>query len=219
MEASEEELERLLNKRLNRMELVYDFVQERMKMKAELSFEEDDILVPEQKIPVHFDGSSGKELYINTSKIGLSRDRPKDELFTWIMEITEKKRQINQFLKACRRAIDKASQHLKGRAESFFGDEYKMDQFQVEDLSRKSKDWRQTSWQNSTSGLVDEAKFKEQYRNSRQKSEEGYCISYQKKYGSSGWMLSSVSVPVGICAILDLCSQNPEEVSSVRRLW
>lgn len=66
MEASEEELERLLNKRLNRMESVYDFVQERMKMKAELSFEEDDILVPEQKIPVHFDGSSGKELYINT---------------------------------------------------------------------------------------------------------------------------------------------------------
>lgn len=51
-------------------------------MKAELSFEEDDILVPEQKIPVHFDGSSGKELYINTSKIGLSRDCPKDELFT-----------------------------------------------------------------------------------------------------------------------------------------
>ena len=134
MEASEEELERLLNKRLNRMESVYDFVQERMKMKAELSFEEDDILVPEQKIPVHFDGSSGKELYINTSKIGLSRDCPKDELFTWIMEITEKKRQINQFLKAPRRAIDKASQHLKGRAESFFGDEYKMDQFQVEDL-------------------------------------------------------------------------------------
>ena len=78
MEASEEELERLLNKRLNRMESVYDFVQERMKMKAELSFEEDDILVPEQKIPVHFDGSSGKELYINTSKIGLSRDCQKD---------------------------------------------------------------------------------------------------------------------------------------------
>lgn len=162
MEASEEELERLLNKRLNRMESVYDFVQERMKMKAELSFEEDDILVPEQKIPVHFDGSSGKELYINTSKVGLSRDCPKDELFTWIMEITEKKRQINQFLKAPRRAIDKASQHLKGRAESFFGDEYKMDQFQVEDLEAEIERLETNVLENSTSGLVDEAKFKEQ---------------------------------------------------------
>lgn len=192
MEASEEELERLLNKRLNRMESVYDFVQERMKMKAELSFEEDDILVPEQKIPVHFDGSSGKELYINTSKIGLSRDCPKDELFTWIMEITEKKRQINQFLKAPRRAIDKASQHLKGRAESFFGDEYKMDQFQVEDLEAEIERLETNVLENSTSGLVDEAKFKEQIETVDKKVKKD-IVSHIRR---------STAVQVGCCLLL-----------------
>lgn len=192
MEASEEELERLLNKRLNRMESVYDFVQERMKMKAELSFEEDDILVPEQKIPVHFDGSSGKELYINTSKIGLSRDCPKDELFTWIMEITEKKRQINQFLKAPRHAIDKASQHLKGRAESFFGDEYKMDQFQVEDLEAEIERLETNVLENSTSGLVDEAKFKEQIETVDKKVKKD-IVSHIRR---------STAVQVGCCLLL-----------------
>ena len=192
MEASEEELERLLNKRLNRMESVYDFVQERMKMKAELSFEEDDILVPEQKIPVHFDGSSGKELYINTSKIGLSRDCPKDELFTWIMEITEKKRQINQFLKAPRRAIDKASQYLKGRAESFFGDEYKMDQFQVEDLEAEIERLETNVLENSTSGLVDEAKFKEQIETVDKKVKKD-IVSHIRR---------STAVQVGGCLLL-----------------
>ena len=192
MQASEEELERLLNKRLNRMESVYDFVQERMKMKAELSFEEDDILVPEQKIPVHFDGSSGKELYINTSKIGLSRDCPKDELFTWIMEITEKKRQINQFLKAPRRAIDKASQHLKGRAESFFGDEYKMDQFQVEDLEAEIERLETNVLENSTSGLVDEAKFKEQIEKVDKKVKKD-IVSHIRR---------STAVQVGCCLLL-----------------
>lgn len=192
MQASEEELERLLNKRLNRMESVYDFVQERMKMKAELSFEEDDILVPEQKIPVHFDGSSGKELYINTSKIGLSRDCPKDELFTWIMEITEKKRQINQFLKAPRRAIDKASQHLKGRAESFFGDEYKMDQFQVEDLEAEIERLETNVLENSTSGLVDEAKFKEQIETVDKKVKKD-IVSHIRR---------STAVQVGCCLLL-----------------
>ena len=132
------------------------------------------------------------ELYPNDKKVGLSRDCPKDELFTWIMEITEKKRQINQFLKAPRRAIDKASQHLKGRAESFFGDEYKMDQFQVEDLEAEIERLETNVLENSTSGLVDEAKFKEQIETVDKKVKKD-IVSHIRR---------STAVQVGCCLLL-----------------
>ena len=99
---------------------------------------------------------------------------------------------INQFLKAPRRAIDKASQHLKGRAESFFGDEYKMDQFQVEDLEAEIERLETNVLENSTSGLVDEAKFKEQIETVDKKVKKD-IVSHIRR---------STAVQVGCCLLL-----------------
>lgn len=78
------------------------------------------------------------------------------------------------------------------RAESFFGDEYKMDQFQVEDLEAEIERLETNVLENSTSGLVDEAKFKEQIETVDKKVKKD-IVSHIRR---------STAVQVGCCLLL-----------------
>lgn len=157
---SEEELGDLLNKHLNKMETAYSFIQERLRVRPEYSFAPEEELVPKQEIPVIFEGISGRELYVETKRIGLSRDCPEDELKLWNNDMLEKKREIAQYMKAPRRAIDKASQHLKSRTESFYGDEYELDEFQVADLVEEIDRLEQEVLSCDTRSIIDYQKIK-----------------------------------------------------------
>lgn len=160
VDISNEELGDLLNKHLNKMETAYSFIQERLRVRPEYSFAPEDNLVPKQEIPVIFEGISGRELYMETKRIGLSRDCPEDELKLWNSDIIEKKKEIAKYMKAPRRAIDKASQHLKSRTESFYGDEFELDEFQVADLQEEIDRLEQEVLACDTRSIIDYQKIK-----------------------------------------------------------
>ena len=113
-----------------------------------------------QDIPVIFEGNSGRNLTINTGSVGLSRNCPKDEMMFWIQQVSEKQKNIEWYLKEPRRAIDRAAQHMKDKADSFYGDEYELDRFQVMDLEQEMERLEQEMLECNTQGIVDDKKIK-----------------------------------------------------------
>ena len=81
---------------------------------------------------------------------------PKDELIFWIKEIGEKQRNIDWFLKEPRRAIDKSAQHMKDKAESFYGEEYELDRFQITDLEEEMERLEAEILACDTRGIIDD---------------------------------------------------------------
>ena len=162
VDISGEELSAMLNSHLNKMEAAYNFVQERLRMKPEYSFEEDEAIVEPQKIPVIFEGKTGSDLYIDTRHIGLSRDCPDDELVFWREAVSEKQGNIVGFLKAPRRAIDKACRYMKGRAAGFCGDEYELDRFQVADLEEEMDHLELEVLTSDTYSVIDEQRIRKE---------------------------------------------------------
>ncbi len=126
----------LLNEHLNRNVATQYYVTEQMNYKTPVSFDIDTNIVEYQNVPVILEEVKGSDLFIK-KYIGLSRDCPEDELSFWIKESYSKKKLINKFLKSPRRALEKSSMYLKTTAESFYGDEYELDQFQIEDLKEQ----------------------------------------------------------------------------------
>lgn len=106
-------------------------------MKPENAFEDGARIVEKQRIPVIFTEVSGKDLYISTKDIGLSRDCPADELMYWNTSVREKSDNVERYLKMPRRAVDRAAAQVKSRAESFFDEEYELDRFQIEELEEE----------------------------------------------------------------------------------
>lgn len=137
VEVSKEELAETLNSHLNKMEAASVFVQTRLKMKPENTFEDGVKIVEKQHIPVIFTEVTGRDLYISTKNIGLSRDCPTDEMMYWISNVREKADNVERYLKMPRRAIDRAALQVKSRAESFFDEEYELDRFQIEELEEE----------------------------------------------------------------------------------
>lgn len=137
IEVSKEELGETLNQHLNKMEAASAFVQTRLGMKPENAFEDGARIVEKQRIPVIFTEVSGKDLYISTKDIGLSRDCPADELMYWNTSVREKSDNVERYLKMPRRAVDRAAAQVKSRAESFFDEEYELDRFQIEELEEE----------------------------------------------------------------------------------
>ena len=162
MELDDEEFENLLNTHLNKMTTAYNFVQERLKIRPEYTFEPEETLVEAQKVPVVFDNISTKGLHVDTSRIGLSRDCPQDELEFWRNEMNEKHRNVEKFLKTPRRGIDRASQFLKSKVDSFYGEEYELDEFQVSDLKEEIERLEQVVLDGDSHGLANYQKLKEQ---------------------------------------------------------
>lgn len=159
---SDEGLSDVLNEHLNKMEAAYAFVQERLRMRPEYSFEEEEDVVEKQHIPVVFEGTSGTDLLINTSHVGLSRGCPDDEMMYWNSQIREKQAGIDKFLKAPRRAIDRASQQVKGLSESFFDDEYELDKFQIADLKDEIDVLELQVLTSDTHSVIDEKRIRQE---------------------------------------------------------
>lgn len=158
----EDELAAMLNSHLNKMEAAYNFVQERLRMRPEYSFEEDEQIVKAQKVPVIFEGKAGTDMYIDTKHIGLSRDCPDDELAFWKESVKEKQENIVGFLKTPRRAIDKACRYMKGKAAGFCGDEYELDRFQVADLEEEMDHLELQVLTSDTYSVLDEKRIRKE---------------------------------------------------------
>jgi len=134
VEVSREELEKILNLHLNKMMSVYAFIKEQLRLRPEYSFDEEEDVVQRQEIPVTIEKTEGKELCMNFSRVGLCRDCPEDEKAFWTGELRAKKESLDKYLKAPRRVIDKAATHLKRKTDSFTGEHYELDKFQLADL-------------------------------------------------------------------------------------
>lgn len=177
---SEEELSAMLNDHLNKMEAAYSFVQERMKAKPENSFDEDAVIVEPQRVPVIFDGMSAPDLHIDTKHIGLSRDCPQDEMDFWNEAVKEKQIDISRFLKAPRRAIDKAARHLKRKAESFYGEEYELDRFQIADLKDEMNSLELQVLTSDTYTLIDEQRIREELNDTDRQVKKNIAVRMRR---------------------------------------
>lgn len=162
VEVSREELGETLNRHLNRMEAASAFVQARLGMKPQNAFEDGARIVEKQRIPVVFTEVTGRDLYISTKHIGLSRDCPEDELMYWHSSVREKTERVERYLKMPRRAIDRASLQVKAKAQSFFDDEYEMDRFQIEELEEELDTLELQLLTSDTRSVVDGKKIREQ---------------------------------------------------------
>lgn len=157
---SKEEFSEMLNQHLNKMEAAFEFVKERLCMKSINSIEDGGKIVENQLIPVIFSESSGRELYIDTSHLGLSRDCPSDELEFWNTQVKEKEGKVERFLKMPRRAIDRSALHVKERAAGFFDEQYELDRFQIEELEDELDVLELELLTSDTHSVIDENKLR-----------------------------------------------------------
>lgn len=140
VDISDEELSNALNDHLNRLTSVYTFIKERMKLSPNYSFDEEEEIVQRQDVSVIIENTEGKNLYINFSDVGLCRDCPDDELSFWRSQVKQKKDNLEAFLKLPRRAINKAAKSLKTKTDSFVGENYALDRFQISDVKEYMTD-------------------------------------------------------------------------------
>ncbi len=135
VDVSKDELQKTLNNHLNKLNSAYAFVKEQISLRPESSFDEDEELVSRQMIPVTIEKNEAKELFMNFDRIGIFKDSPEDEAAFWRSQIKQKKNNFEKYLKTPRRVIDKSANYLKKKAESFKGEDYILDSFQLDDLN------------------------------------------------------------------------------------
>ena len=116
------------------MTSAYVFIKEQLKLRPNYSFDEEEEVITRQSIPVVIEKSEGKSLFMNFGKIGLCRDCPSDELTFWTSQLREKKLRLSEYLKMPRRAINKSAAMLKMKTDSYVGEYYELDKFQLTDL-------------------------------------------------------------------------------------
>ncbi len=180
IDISYQDMSSLINGHLDKLEAVYQFIQERMRMKPDYSFEPEEELVEEQRIPVIYESNAGKNLLIKTSSVGLSKNCPRDEMEFWIRQVFEKQRNVEWFLKEPRRAIDKAAQYMKDKANSFCGEEYELDRFQVMDLEQEMERLEQEMLECNTQGIVDDKKIKAELKEIDKKVRKDISVRMDK---------------------------------------
>lgn len=212
VDISEKEMSTLLNGHLDKMEAVYQFVQDRMKMKSECSFEPEEELVEEQDIPVIFEGNSGRNLTINTGSVGLSRNCPKDEMMFWIQQVSEKQKNIEWYLKEPRRAIDRAAQHMKDKADSFYGDEYELDRFQVMDLEQEMERLEEQILACDTRGIIDDKKIKAEIKEIDKEVKKDIALRMDKATVIGVGLLALVAYFIGFVPYLYNAAMKSGEV-------
>ena len=161
VDVSSEELSKILNLHLNKMMSVYAFVKEQLKLRPDYSFDEEEELVHRQTIPVAIEKSEGKDLYMNFGKVGLCRDCPEDENVFWSNQLRQKKDNLDRYLKSPRRAIDKSANRLKLKTESFTGEHYELDKFQLADLKEFMSELELKIMSSGVENVVDKKKINE----------------------------------------------------------
>ena len=161
VDVSRDKLETGLNLHLNKLDSAYGFIKEQLRLKPEYSFDEDEELVHRQVVPVAIEKSEGRELLVDIKKIGLSSDCPTDEAAFWNEQIRQKKTNLEKYLKAPRRAIDKSANILKAKSEGFLGENYELDRFQLCDLAEILEDLESKILSFDTDNVVDSRKIEE----------------------------------------------------------
>lgn len=161
VDVSNEELAKILNLHLNKMVSVYAFVKEQLKLRPEYSFDEEEEIVHRQIIPIAIEKNEGKDLYMNFGEIGLCRDCLEDENVFWNSQLRQKKDNLARYLKFPRRAIDKAANRLKLRTESFVGEHYELDKFQLADLKEYMSELELKIMSSGVENVVDKRKIDE----------------------------------------------------------
>ena len=134
IDISKDNMQNTLNEHMNRLNSVYGYIKEQINLRPECSFDEDEEIVPLQEVPVTIEKNDSKSLYIPLRQLGFFRDVPCDETGFWDSQVRQKRIKLNKFLKMPRRSIDKAANYVKKKTQSFRGDSYILDHFQVSDL-------------------------------------------------------------------------------------
>ena len=123
-----------------RLESIKNFLQKQALRSPDYTIAAEDEIVDDQVIPVEIESGDSAGLYVSTKKIGLSRNCPTDERDFWRSEYDSKMENLWKFLKSPRRAVDRSATQLKDKTDSFYGDTYELDKFQIEDLDEKMND-------------------------------------------------------------------------------
>ncbi|MBQ2827807.1 MAG: hypothetical protein IJF20_01045 [Clostridia bacterium] len=162
IDVSNEELAKLLNAHLNKMNSAYAFIKEQLKLRPEYSFDEDEDVVKRQTIPVTIENCDERDLFMNFRNVGLCRDCPDDENAFWVTELRRKKDSLDKYLKSPRRAINKSANRLKFKTESFVGETYELDRFQIEDVKEIMDDLENKIMSSGVENVVDKKKIDEE---------------------------------------------------------
>jgi hypothetical protein len=140
VDISTEELEKILNLQLNEMISAYAYVKEQLTLHPSFSFGENEDVVRRQKIPVAIENTSTADLFVDISRIGLSRDCPEEESTLWNSQVRQKKSNLELYLKSPRRAVDKSAEMLRKKTDGFLGEHYELDRFQITDINEFMND-------------------------------------------------------------------------------
>ena len=197
VDVSQDELSKILNLHLNKMYSVYAFVKEQLKMRPEYSFDEEEEIVTKQTIPVAIEKSEGKNLYMNFGKIGLCRDCPNDEQVVWSNQLRQKRYNLDKYLKAPRRSIDKAATKLKLKADSFLGEHYELDKFQISDLKDTMNDLEQKIMSSGVENVVDKKKVNDDIAQLNKKVTKEISFRMRKKTAIFGGLIILAMVIAG----------------------
>lgn len=162
VDVSQAELSKTLNQHLNKLYSAYAFIKEQLKMRPEYSFDEEEEIVTKETIPVVIEKNEGKSLYMNLSRIGLCRDCPTDEQSVWSNQLRQKKINLDRYLKAPRRSIDKSAAKMKLKAESFLGEHYELDKFQIADIKERMNELEQKIMFSGIENMVDKKKVNDE---------------------------------------------------------
>lgn len=197
VDVSTEELSKILNLHLNKMLSVYAFIKEQLKLRPEYSFDEDEEIVYRQTIPVAIEKSEGKELYMDLGAGGLCRDCPGDEYTFWNSQLRQKRDNLERYLKAPRRAVDKSANRLKAKAESFVGEHYELDRFQLADLTEYMGELELDIMSFGVENVVDQKKVNESIAEIDKKVKKEISFRLRKKTACIGGLIILALVLAG----------------------
>ena len=205
VDVSSEELSKILNLHLNKMMSVYAFVKEQLKLRPDYSFDEEEELVHRQTIPVAIEKSEGKDLYMNFGQVGLCRDCPEDENVFWSNQLRQKKDNLDRYLKSPRRAIDKSANRLKLKTESFTGEHYELDKFQLADLKEFMSELELKIMSSGVENVVDKKKINESIVKLDRKVKKEISFRLRKKPAIIGGLIILAIVFGGYIGWCSLC--------------
>lgn len=207
IEVSTEQLGEVLNNHLNKLVSAYGFVKEQLKLRPDYTFDEDEELVPRQVIPVALEAGDSRDLLMEPADIGLSRDCPQDEFQFWNDQVKEKKENFDKFLKAPRRSIDKSATMLKQRAQSYLGDYYELDPFQLDDLQEILDELEQKIISTDAKTVIDRKKLYENIAELDKQAKKEISYRLSKKL-----VLKSGLFAMGLC----ICGFIPYLISAAK---
>ena len=181
VEISTNELSSILNQHISKMIASLENIKELMMQKQSFSFDKDDDLLCPQVVPVLFDKMDGQNLFVDSREIGFTRDCPRDEKAFWKQNMREISYNLDKFLKAPKRVVDIASEYARTKADSFLGEEYELDKYQIEDLNDTIEKLEWNVITTDTRNIIDVKKYKKEMKDADKDVKKQIDIRMKKK--------------------------------------